>query len=111
VKIVLVQKWVPAWAVVLVLGGLAGCGSPQTGVLTGTAWPCAGPSFIHIAHLWVFKGDKVVKQAAVPGGRSYRFVLRPGRYLITNTGNPGGPSNAVVIVGQTTHVNVPDLCK
>ena len=105
------SRLVAAPATALLLGGLAACGSPQTGVLTGTAWPCAGPSYIHTAHLWLLKDSTVVKQLTVPGGSTYRFVLRPGRYRIANTGDLGGPTNAVVVGGQTTHVNVPDLCK
>jgi len=105
------NKCVLASAVALLLGGVGACGSTQTGVLTGTAWPCVGPSFIHTAHLWVFKDDKVVKHAEVPGGGTYRFVLPPGRYLVTNTGASRAPSNAVVVAGQTTDVNVLDRCK
>lgn len=93
------------------LGSLAACGGPQTGVLTGKAWPCAGPSFIHTARLWVYRGRTAVAHTEVPGGSTYRFVLPPGRYVVTNTGTSGGTPNAVVVAGGTTRVNVPDLCK
>lgn len=94
------------------LAGLAACSSPQTGVLTGRAWPCAGPSHIlHNAQLWVFRGSTVVERSSVPGGSTYRLVLPSGQYRIANTGNLGGPTNAVVVGGQTTRVGVPDNCK
>jgi len=97
---------------VLAIATLAGCSAgPTTGVLTGKAWPCAGPHFIHVAHLTVFRGTTPVDHAQIPGGSTYRFVLPPGRYLVTNTGGPGGAPNVVVETGRTTHVNVPDLCK
>ena len=106
-----VSAFTVAVAVAVAAGAVVAACSEETGVLTGTAWPCAGPSYIHTAHLWVFRGSTVVERSTVPGGTTYRFVLPPGRYRIANTGNVGGPTNAVVVGGQTTHVNVPDLCK
>jgi len=92
----------------------AGCSTgPTTGVLTGTAWACAGPRVaVHTAYLTVFRGSDRVAHAELPGGStSYRFVLPPGQYTVTNTGVSYNHPNATVVAGETTHVNVPDLCK
>jgi len=94
------------------LTGLAACSPPAaTGVLTVTAWPCAGPRHVHTALVEVFLGTRLVAHDDVPGGSTYRFVLSPGRYEITNTGRPGGTPNAAVVAGTVTRVDLPDLCR
>jgi len=82
-------------------------------VLTGTARACAGLAYVPTAHLQVYRGDVLVAAQRVPDNSTYRFVLPPGRYDITNTGNPQRPLGHPVSVsaGATIHVNIPNDCE
>jgi len=102
---------------VVVLAGLSACtatSTPTTGVLTGTASACSGVAFklTPTARLTVYKGTAVVATQQVPNGSTYRFVLPPGQYYITNTGNPVQASDreVTVVAGRTTRKDVPNLC-
>jgi len=91
---------------------VAGCSAlPTKGVLTGWAEPCSGPEPLPTANVWVFEDRKLVDHVQIPSGRTYRFVLPPGRYEVTNAGGSGGSPNAPVVVGHTTHVDLPDACE
>jgi hypothetical protein len=84
----------------------------SAGVLTGTAYACSGPAYVATANLQVYRGNVLVATRRVPNGSTYRFVLPPGRYYITNTGNleSGLGRSATVVAADTSHVDVPDLC-
>jgi len=96
---------------------VAGCspGPAADGVLTGRAAACVGPGGMKPpARVDVFRGGRLVATEVVPGGGIYRFVLAPGRYMVSNTGvpEPGRPQQAAsVAVGSTVHIDIPDLCK
>ncbi|HTU38154.1 MAG TPA: hypothetical protein VMF35_09060 [Acidimicrobiales bacterium] len=87
----------------------------RAGVAVGIAVPCAGPMFVPTAHLWVYRGAQLVAYRAVPTGATFRFVLRPGAYVISNDGDPRQPGlppgNAFAVhAGATTHVVVLNYC-
>ena len=65
----------------------AGHKGVSTGVLTGAVHACAGPAHVVTAHLQVYRGDALIATRAVPDDSTYRFVLPPGQYYVTNTGN------------------------
>jgi hypothetical protein len=103
----------------LVLGlAVAGCSSgPTTGVLTGIASPCGGPtpcpgrsSIEPKAYLTVYSGSITVVCAQVAGWSTYRFVLPAGSYPITDTGDHVGAVSTDVKAGRTTRLNVYDTC-
>lgn len=107
--------WVAAAAVGVVLA-LSGCAPPSNppppdGVVTGTARACAGPIVMPLANLTEYRGAVVVATQRVPDNGTYRFVLSPGQYLLTNTGSPEGGHLVSVPSGGTVHVDVPDECK
>jgi len=85
----------------------------STGVLTGTAYSCSGPANAATANLQVYRGGVLVATRQVPNRGTYRIVLPPGHYYITNTGNrdAGLGRSATVVAGDISHVDVPDLCR
>jgi len=90
---------------------LAGCSAGSTtGVLTGIDDACSGPLRPDSAHVWVVRGTTTVAHAQVPNGGTYRFVLAPGRYKVSNVNDLRGTPNALVVAGRTTNVNLPDQC-
>jgi len=102
----------------LALGGLllgacsfdAGTALPRKGVVEGKAVPCAGPMEIPTAHLAVFRGRTLVASGRFPTGSTFRFVLRPGRYAITdNAADPMG-TRFSIRASHLTHVVVVDSC-
>ena len=102
-------------AVVVVVGSLSGCSAgptPVTGVLTGNARACAGLASIPMANLGVYRGSVLVASKRVPDNTTYRFVVPPGIYYITNTGNVDGGSgrSVTVVAGKTSEMDVPNLC-
>jgi hypothetical protein len=124
-------RGLPVLAVLAILAGA--CTShgdtALSGVLTGNARACSGMAYVPTAHLEVYRGDVLVASERVPDNNTYRFVLAPGRYDVTNTGNAGfvlpvGRHSitdrgalprpfalaASVSAGNTTHVNVPNNC-
>jgi hypothetical protein len=88
--------------------GLSGCGSspPSTGVLTGQAWSCSlghvssttvyvftsiyvgedSAALQRVNNLGVDSGEHVKATQVVTSGDTYRFVLRPGRYVVYDSG-------------------------
>jgi hypothetical protein len=121
----------PALAVLAVLTGACTSHSETalSGVLTGNARACSGLAYVPTAHLQVYRGDVLIASERVPDNSTYRFVVAPGRYYVTNTGNAGFappvggngivgkgglsrpyPPSVSVSAGGTTHVNVPDDC-
>jgi hypothetical protein len=102
-------------AVVVVMGCLSGCSAgsaPVTGVLTGNARACASLASVPMANLGVYRGSVLVARGRVPDDTTYRFVLPPGTYDITNTGNRDGGSgrSVTVVAGKTSQMDVPNLC-
>jgi hypothetical protein len=110
---------------------------PARGVLTGTAQACAGLLYVPTARLEVYRAGSpstlgqnvadrpaterglveagyttLVASQSVPNGSTYRFVLAPGRYFITNTGTLELPSaqSAIVSGGHITRLDVPGGC-
>ncbi len=104
--------------VVLVVSSLlaGACGGARpgaaTGVLTGTAQACASLQYVATARVEVYRNSVLVASRHVPNGGTYRFVLPPGRYDVTDTGNPEPRSGraATVIAGRTSSIDVPDMC-
>ena len=108
--------------------GLAGCSSSpttphqSTGVLTGTAQACAGLAYVPTATLRVYRGDAAtarndvyrranpVARKQVPTNTSYRFVLAPGRYFITNSSTQFAHP-FVLLAGRKVHLDVPNWCE
>jgi hypothetical protein len=101
----------------------------SAGVLTGNARACGALAYVPTAHLQVYKGDVLIASKGVPDNSTYRFVLAPGHYYITNTGNAGFvqglgrysftksgnlsrplAQSVSVTAGGTTHLNVPNDC-
>jgi hypothetical protein len=117
----------PAAPVALLLV-LAGCSSSPTsphaatGVVTGTAQACAGPAYVPTANLRVYRGDaatarndvyrraNAVARKQVPTNMTYRFVLPPGRYFITNSSTQFARP-FVLSAGTTVHLDVPNWCE
>ena len=87
--------------------------SISTGILTGNAQACAGLAYVPMANLQVYRGDSLVTAQRVPNGSTYRFVLPPGEYYVTNTGTPQRPLGRSVSVssGGTAHVDIPNDCE
>jgi hypothetical protein len=86
---------------------------PKPGVATGRAVPCAGPPTVTIANLSVYHGSTLIRRSSVPAGTTFRFVLPPGTYVISNQGHPGqyvGSKPFRVRSGHTTHVVVRNFC-
>jgi len=82
-----------------------------TGVVTGTADACSGIMAEATAHLEVYRGDVLVARQQVPNGTTYRFVLPPGRYIVTNTGNPQNIGDGVSVSdGHTSELDIADSC-
>jgi hypothetical protein len=102
-------------AVAVFLVGLAssGCSAApaRKGAVSGTAVPCSGPMRIPTAHLDVFRGKAIVASGRFPTGSTFRFVLAPGRYTITD--DPAYPVGTPfrVRAGHLTHVVVVDDCE
>ena len=86
----------------------------KSGVATGRAVACAGPSTVSIAQLSLYRGSTLVRRSSVTSGTTFHFVLPPGTYVISNEGHPGryvGSKPFRVRSGQTTHVTVRDYCR
>jgi hypothetical protein len=82
-----------------------------TGVVTGTADACSGIMAEATAHLEVYRDDVLVARQQVPNGSTYRFVLPPGRYIVTNTGNPQNIGDGVTVSGgHTSELDIADSC-
>jgi hypothetical protein len=106
-----------------VLHTLRAADNSSTGVVTGTAQPCAGPAYVATARLAVYRGDVAVARndeyrqvvpvakENVPTNGTYRFSLPAGHYFITNTGDTEGAHPFVISAGRTVYVNVPDNCE
>ncbi len=87
----------------------------QDGVAVGIAVPCASIQYVSTAHLSVYRGTRLVAHKEVTTGTPFRFVLRPGRYVISNDGDPYQPYKPpgdpfFVRAGQRTNVVVMDYC-
>jgi hypothetical protein len=107
-----------------VAGLAAGCGGAHgaagrrpapaaatTGVVTGIADACAGLLSVATAHLEVYRGDVLVARQQVPNGTTYRFVLPPGLYTVTNTGDPKDMGHQVSVAGgHTSALDIADAC-
>lgn len=100
-----------ALVLLLTLSTLGAAATPvKTGEVTGTAVPCGGLAYEPTAHLEVYRGARLVATKAVPTGRRFRFVVHPGRYVISNEGHPDGSPAFTVRPGRTTHVRVFNYC-
>jgi hypothetical protein len=72
--------------------------------------------YVPTTHLVVYQGKHLVVGDRLPTGSIFRFLLQPGRYVISNDGPlfrrfvyTGDPF--VVHAGQTTQVVVIDQCE
>jgi hypothetical protein len=109
-------------------------GIHKPGVLTGTVQACSGVLYVPTATLDVYRvprppsqsgiggldrenattligeshGVILVATKKVPNDSTYRFVLRPGHYYITNVGHFEPPLGyaASIASGQTSQVDV-----
>jgi hypothetical protein len=108
-------------------------GIDKPGVLTGTAQACSGLLYVPTASLDVYRvptlpnqnniglnrehasgligeshGVVLVATRKVPNESTYRFVLRPGHYYITNVGHFAPPLGyaASIASDRTSHVDV-----
>ena len=109
-----------AWGACLVLillsclGTLSAGGAESTsGTVVGDAVSCSGPALIPVAHLSVYKGNKLVSKRSLPNGSQFRFHLPPGTYVISNQGHPGrfvGSAPFRVHAGRTNRVAVRNFC-
>ena len=88
--------------------------SSHAGVVIGLAEACAGPAPASTRPVTVFawRNGRIVAREVVPyvqnGGR-YRFVLAPGRYLLSAP-RSGDRPQLVAVSAQTITVNFPNLC-
>jgi hypothetical protein len=94
-----------------------------SGVVTGIAQACAGPLYEPVAHLEVYRGDASLARAEVyrnvvpvarknvPTDTTYRFVLPPGHYFLSNTGNTEIPQPFVLSAGRTVYLDVQNFCQ
>lgn len=97
---------------------LAACGSGEEnaskGILTGTAQACAGlpGSTPSSAQVTVFMRGTSVAHRVIRNGGTYRIVLVPGVYDVTNEGTPGSGLGlgTTIIAGKTTHLDLPNSC-
>ena len=95
---------------------LSACTSstPTTGILTGTADACTGlaGSTTSSVSVVVFQGKQTVARQVVHNGGTYRIVLAPGTYGITNEGTPqqGLGLGAKIVAGKTNHLDLPNTC-
>jgi hypothetical protein len=86
--------------------------TPTRGVVSGTAVPCTGPMYMPTAHLFVFQGTDLVGTGQFRTGSTFRFSLRPGRYLITNNrAYPRVGTSFRIRGSRLTHVIMVDACE
>ena len=105
----------PILAVVFAIGlALSACPSSPSGVMTGRVYTCTGLAFanrVPPATLEVYRDNRLVVYRRLPNGSTYRFVLAPGHYLVSNTGNAQTDAHPFdVLAGQTVHLDIPDEC-
>jgi hypothetical protein len=102
-----------ALAILLGLGlvQVAGAAYVKKGWVSGIAIPCEGLPGLHlpVAHLYVYKGTVLVAAKQFPTGTKFRFVLPPGKYLISND-PPEGGTTVTVWAARTTFAFVPGRC-
>jgi hypothetical protein len=82
------------------------------GVVSGKAVPCSGPMYVPIARLSVFQGKVLVASGRFRTGSKFRFLLPPGRYVITNNraySTVGTPFR--IRANRLTHVVMMDACE
>ena len=94
--------------------GVASASGSKFGVATGKAIACSGPAFEPVAHLSVYREDSLIRSLSLPQGDTFRFMLKPGVYVISNQGHPGryvGSPPFRVRSGRTTHVTVRNFCR
>jgi hypothetical protein len=109
------RRIVGALIVAISLLGLAsfsaGAAPPIKGTVIGKAVPCSGPMYVPTSHLSVFRGAALVAAGRFRSGSTFRFVLPPGRYVITdNRADPAGGTHFRIRAGRLAHVVVIDGC-
>jgi hypothetical protein len=67
----------------------AGAAESTSGTVIGRAVSCSAPALISVAHLSVYKGNKLVSKGSLPTGSQFHFQLPPGTYVISNQGSLG----------------------
>ena len=105
--------------------GCAGCGgtnssppitpAPPRGIVTGFAAPCTGIAISNYHYnrlpmlVTLTRANKVVAKQAGHGTVNFRFSVSPGTYVLSSTRD--FPSKTIVVLnGQTTKVDLPDVC-
>lgn len=124
-----------AWGLVAAMGiavVLSGCGSssPTTGVLMGRAWSCSFGKQVSSTTVYVFasiyagkdsaalqrvnslgvdSGERVVATQRMVSGDKYRFVLRPQKYVVYDSG--AGFARLVTVTSDgTARADFPHSC-
>ena len=114
-----------ALAVVFVVTLASGCASTTssptmtvqpTGVVTGVASPCEGPSMPQTQYeaisvrVRLLKNDRVVATQVVTGSHTYRFATSPGNYAVSSNQSGTTPSPVTITQGARTVVNLYSSC-
>ena len=85
--------------------------SPPKGVVTGIADACTGPYIppgrILPARVQLFSGTTLVASVLVRSGKTYRFTVVPGRYVLKGWWRP---RDVTVRAGRVARANFPDDC-
>jgi hypothetical protein len=98
----------------------AGCGSisatpgsaPRPGVITGTADMCSGPPGLppHNVQVRILQGARVIAHQTYFGNHTFRFLVSPGRYIVTSDQSYVYPLNVTVSPGEEVHAEVYSAC-
>ena len=97
----------------------AGCGGTSTqgsgtnpGSVTGIAAMCSGPAGLppHLVVAKLLQGKRVVALQTHLGNRSFRFLVPPGKYIVTSDQSYAVPVQVTVRSGTATHANVFSAC-
>ncbi len=97
----------------------AGCGStsPQgsrtnPGLVTGIAAMCSGPAGLppHLVEAKLLQGKRVVAHQTHYGNRPFRFLVPPGKYIVTSDQSYAVPVQVTVRSGMATHADVNSAC-
>ena len=89
----------------------ASAATPERGLVSGKAVPCSGPMYAPTAYVAVFHGKVLEVSRRLRTGSTFRFLLPPGRYVITNNRAYPKVGTPFRIRGnRLTHVVMTDAC-